>query len=158
MAILSNAEIVAAIDRVIGVPVNNQGPCWLPGGHIVVVRVQGRHNGGIGVLFRAGEIGLGVLHLVRDGLHPPVDGLVLQDVLHAGIARHDLGLAQVHLAEIVDVLVGAVLDVGVGHILRHAGGQVIGGLRDVLARLALFPHKKLFARGEALGGPGGKGC
>ena len=61
LAFLSNAEIVAAIDRVIGVPVNNQGACWLPGGHIVVVRVQGRHNGGIGVLFRAGEIGLGVL-------------------------------------------------------------------------------------------------
>ena len=129
-ALLVDAEVVAAAAGIIDLAVNDQQARGLAGGHVVVVRVQSRRDGAVGILLRAGEVGLGVLHLAGHGLHPPVDGLLLQDVLHAGITGHDFRLAQVHFAEVVDVLVQTVRLVGIGHILRDAGGQGIRRFRD----------------------------
>ena len=130
LAALVDAEVVAAAAGIIDRAVDDQQARGLAGGHVVVVRVQSRCDGAVGILLRAGEVGLGVLHLTGHGLHPPVDGLLLQDVLHAGITGHDFRLAQVHFAEVVDVLVQTVRLVGIGHILRDAGGQGIRRFRD----------------------------
>ena len=128
LAVLVDGKVVAAAGLVVGDAVNDQNAAGLAGGHVVVVGIQRRHDGGVGVLAGAPEIALGGLRLIGYRLHPPADGFVREDGLHPGVSGHDLRLTQIDLTEVVHVLIQTGGLVGVGHILRDTRGQGIGRL------------------------------